>query len=63
MDIINIIIKAIFIENMVLAFFLGMCSVPGRLQESIHRHRTGRGGNLCAHHHGALQLVVARVRA
>ncbi|MGB3849734.1 MAG: NADH:ubiquinone reductase (Na(+)-transporting) subunit E [Tunicatimonas sp.] len=26
MDIINIIIKAIFIENMVLAFFLGMCS-------------------------------------
>ena len=26
MDIINIIIKAVFIENMVLAFFLGMCS-------------------------------------
>ncbi len=26
MEIINIIIKAIFIENMVLAFFLGMCS-------------------------------------
>ena len=26
MDIINIIVKAIFIENMVLAFFLGMCS-------------------------------------
>lgn len=26
MDIINIIVKAVFIENMVLAFFLGMCS-------------------------------------
>lgn len=34
---ISLFVRAVFVENMALAFFLGMCTFPGGLEEGVDR--------------------------
>ena len=60
----NLAVKAIFVENMALAFFLGMCSFLAVSRQVKTALGPGAGGRLRAGDHGAdeqpdLRLSVA----
>ena len=61
MELVNLALKAIFVENILLAFFLGMCSFLAVSKQVKTAIGLGFAVIFRARHHGADQLAGARV--
>ena len=56
MENLNIFIRSIFVDNMIFAYFLGMCSFPCRQQECEDVVWPGSGSYVHVGHHIAYKL-------